>query len=146
MDRGHVEARERGEGAHDVVLAVAGAERLDQRDHELLGLPHEDHVAERRERDRIREGERTAGDDQRVRVVPLGGEQGDVGEPEALEEPWDLELVGDRGGQDRVLPGRPLTLEGQELVRAIVLVRQDGAVRGHPRNPVENPVDGLVTE
>ena len=85
------------------IWVEAGARHLKQLVDELVGLAHDNQIDEGLERRRVREGERPASDDERVAVRPLAREQGQPGQPQHLEHAGDLQLVGDREGEDAQL-------------------------------------------
>ena len=119
-----------------VVVALGG--RLEHRSDQPLGLAHRDDVAKRGEGNRVGEGERTAGDDQRVAGAAVIGERRDPGALETLDQPGDLELVGHRKREQRIVANRSARLESGERIAGL---REHRAVGGEPRHLVDPPVD-----
>src|SRR5262249_51004591 len=98
----------------------------------------------------VRERQRPADYDERIRVAALVGEHGNTGEVEHLEHARDLELVAHRKGDDVELRHRPLVLVGdQRQPRRGTLgdvVGQKGALGGGVWTRVDLAVDGLKAE
>ena len=118
--------------------ALEDAQHLDG-DH--LGLADDDRVAERRERQRVRERERAAGEHERMPArVALLAQRRDRRGLEHADEAGDLDLVGDAHGDDREVVERAkrLVADGPRLRREVVLrlVVEDDALareaRGSP--------------
>ena len=123
---------------------LAGADELDRG---LLRFAHHDHVAERGERHRVREGEGAAGHHDRIVLAPVLGQGSEPGQLEAADEPGDLQLEGDREGDERVVADRHVPLEREERPGGRRrIVRQDCPVGRHPGLLVQGPVDRLVAE
>ncbi len=142
----HVEAGTAGQGRHHRVAAPVRPHRLDQLERRLLRLAQGDHVAERGQRHRVGERQRTAGRHHRVLGTAIGRQRRDAGQLQAAHHAGQLELVGDREGEQRIAAGRPVALEGEQRPGRGVVVGQHGAVGGDAGHAVEPAVDGLVAE
>ena len=91
----------------------------------------QDHVGVGRGRDRVREGERAADDDQRVPAAAsrraLVGERRDARQVEAVDQARQLQLVGERERDDGEVTDRPRRLVGaQRLARRARLRASSG--------------------
>ena len=102
------------------------------------------------ERDRIREGERAAADDERMAFVALLAMQGDAGEIQHVEEAGELELVADGEREAGELRHGLLGLVGAERHAGFApgcdVVGKEGALGGGVVVRVDLAVDGLVPE
>ena len=119
-------------------------------DDDDLGLADDDRVAERRERQRVREGEGTACEDERVTLVALGSKRRDPCGLEHAEEAGDPASRRRARGDDRVLvePAPRLVADRSRLEREIALgvVVEHHALGREPRRFVDRAVDALVAE
>jgi len=91
-------------------VGVRVEERLDRRQRRLIGLADQDGVDERGGGERVREGEGAAQEDPWVPRAAVATQGRDAGELEELDQPGELELVGQRDGDERKAPERGLRL------------------------------------
>ena len=103
------------------------------------------------ERHRVGEGERPAGDDERVARVALAAPRRDARGLEHPDQAGDLELVGDAEGEHRELFDGAQRLVGDRVLGlerrvGLALVVEEGALAGQPRRLHERAVDALVAE
>ena len=77
-------------------IGACFADRAQDGENQRVGFPHHDGVGEGREGQRVREGEWTAGEDQRVVRPTVGAKRRDSGGFEQADDAGELELVGDR--------------------------------------------------
>ena len=116
-----------------------------------LGLAHHDRVGERRERQRVREGERPAGEHERGALVARLGAAPGCPAARAAHEPGELELVGDAEGDDRKVVERPQSFRSSRADRAGRPAASPPSGRktrsaATPRHRLDRPVDALVAE
>ncbi len=125
--------------------------RADGGDRARVRLADDDGVDDARERHRVRERQRAAGDDERMALVTLASSRGDVRGVEHAHEAGDLELVRDAEGEHRQVLDGPHRLVGHRVLRLVrrvglALVVEKGALAGEPRRLHEGAVDALVAE
>ena len=92
----------RASAAQRVVLARARGQHVERLVHGLVGLAHQDRVGERRERQRVADGERPAAQHERRALVALLGERRDARQLERVDHAGELELVRDRERDHRI--------------------------------------------
>ena len=120
--------------------------REDGRDH-LFGLAHDHGIGERRERQRVAEGERTARQDERVTLAPFFAQGGNTGCLEERNGPRDLEFVSNGDGYDGEVGERAQRFVGDRLlVFGSIAIGQEGPLAAHPFGLLDRSVDALVPQ
>ncbi len=154
MVRGHEHVGDLGElGELPRAVAVVLLEHAQRLEGHQLRLADHDGVDDRRQRQRVREGERTAGEDERIAlgiVLPRDARRGDVRRLEQRDQPGHLQLVGHahRDHRERVERLERLVGERARLQqrRAVGLVVEEHALAGQLRRLHDRAVDALETE
>ena len=116
-----------------------------------VGLAHDDRVDDPGERQRVRERERPAREDERMARVALATSGRNARRVQHADEPGDLELVGDAEGEDGELLDGAQRLVGDRMLRlarrvALALVVEKGPLAGEAGRLHERAVDALVAE
>ena len=101
--------------------AADGLELAQHLDGDRLGLADDDGVDQPGERERVGEGEGTAGEEERVALVAVDAPRGDAGGLEQRDETGELELVRHADGDD-----------GEGVERLLGLVRHRALGRAVP--------------
>ncbi len=149
-----------GQGLEPVDEAVAAAlvggtargPRLHDLAHHFLPFADHDHVHERGDRLRIREGADAAHHDHRVAGAPVGRADRDPRHAQEAHGVHVVALVGDREADQVEVGERALRLErerrgaGAPVLVQVLGVREEDALADHVRQRVQVVVDGLEAQ
>ena len=149
VKRGHEDVRLIGEGRERRFFGHAEHDVEDLVD-ELVGFPHHHRVDERRERQRIAERERPAGEHERVLGVAVLGKRRHTRELQHFKQAGELRLVRDRKRDHRVVGHGAELLVGDgrhaSALPGAHVVGKERAVGGAAGRAVDGPIERLIAE